>query len=95
MSKTVCEIDKCTGCKACIDICPTAALLFEDTVNAMNVMIDNNKCINCNACYHVCQVNNSIELLQPIFWKQGWAEQEIRRRSSRRICYSINETIHR
>ncbi len=82
MTKTVCERDKCTGCKACLEICPKSALTFEDTASAMNVLINENKCIECDACHKVCQVNKPIELLQPILWKQGWAEEAIRRSSS-------------
>ena len=47
MTKTVCERDKCTGCKACLEICPKSALTFEDTASAMNVLINENKCIEC------------------------------------------------
>ncbi len=82
MRKTVCEKDKCTGCKACIDTCAKEALTFEDAINTMNVLIDESKCMNCSACQNVCQVNHPVALAQPIFWKQGWAEETVRRSSS-------------
>lgn len=84
MRNTVCEMDQCTGCKACMDICPKDALRFEDTVHAMNVLIDESKCVNCNACHAVCQVKQpaDLDLAKPIYWKQGWAGEEVRSGSS-------------
>lgn len=82
MGNLVCESNKCTGCKACIDICPKDALIFRDSLDVMNVEIDIDKCVNCGACHRVCQVNNPVLLSKPIFWKQGWAVDEVRRSSS-------------
>ncbi len=82
MRDTVCDMDQCTGCKACMDICPKDALRFEDAVHAMNVFIDERRCINCNACHDACQVNHPADLVKPIYWKQGWAAEEVRRGSS-------------
>ena len=67
-----------------MDICPKDALRFEDTVHAMNVLIDESRCVNCNACHAVCQVRQAadIDFVKPIYWKQGWAEEEVRRGSS-------------
>ncbi len=80
---TVCEKEMCTGCMACIDICPKKAIKIVDSLIAYNAIIDSNKCIKCDACYKICQNNNKPILNKPIFWKQGWAcDDEIRSNSS-------------
>lgn len=73
---TVCELNKCTGCMACIDICPKGAITIKDTLSAYNAEIDAGKCVNCNLCHHICQNNNIIKLNTPIEWYQGWASDE-------------------
>ena len=80
--KTVCNIDQCAGCMACIDICPVAAITIQDSLKAYNAVIDNEKCIGCNACHRVCQSNNPATTIKPVLWKQGWAEESIRSMSS-------------
>lgn len=72
--KTVCDIDRCTGCMACADSCPKDAIQIEDTLRAYNAVIDEAKCVDCGICHRVCQVNHPLEGVQPISWKQGWAE---------------------
>lgn len=80
---TVCELNKCTGCMACVDICPKNAINIKDSLDAYNAVIDADKCINCNLCHKICQNNNNLELSKPIKWYQGWAEDEdVRSRSS-------------
>lgn len=80
---TVCELNKCTGCMACVDICPKNAINIKDSLDAYNAVIDADKCINCNLCHKICQNNNNVELSKPIKWYQGWAEDEdVRSRSS-------------
>ena len=73
---TVCELNKCTGCMACIDICPKEAITIKDTLSAYNAEIDAGKCVNCNLCHNICQNNNIIKFNTPIEWYQGWASDE-------------------
>ena len=72
--KTVCDMDRCTGCMACADSCPKDAIRIEDTLRGYNAVIDAAKCVDCGLCHRVCQVNHPLEGVQPISWKQGWAE---------------------
>ncbi|MCK4557370.1 MAG: 4Fe-4S binding protein, partial [Candidatus Aminicenantes bacterium] len=44
--------DKCTGCLACIKVCPQEAISGE--LKKVHVL-DQEKCIKCGACFEVCQ----------------------------------------
>lgn len=80
---TVCKKEMCTGCMACVDICPKKAIKIVDSWKAYDAIIDPNKCIECNACYKICQNNRQPSLSKPIYWKQGWAcDDNIRNGSS-------------
>lgn len=72
--KTVCELNKCSGCMACVDICPKGAIEIKDSLSTYNAVIDENKCIGCNACHKVCQANHPASARDPINWHQGWTE---------------------
>lgn len=80
--KTVCKHNNCTGCMACINACPKAAIAINDSVESFNAEIDQNKCIHCGLCEKACPNISILQLHTPIFWKQGWAEDAIRRNSS-------------
>ena len=71
---TVCELNKCAGCMACVDICPKRAIKIKDSLSTYNAVIDEKKCIRCNACHKVCQVNHPARAKAPINWHQGWIE---------------------
>lgn len=73
--KTVCEMNQCAGCMACVDICPKSAIKIEDTLSAYNAVIGE-ECINCGACHRICQRNNPAPFLPPQKWYQGWAKQD-------------------
>lgn len=73
---TVCDINKCAGCSACIDVCPSDAIHIVDNMKSLNAVVDLNKCINCNACKNVCQEINKREKKEPLLIKQGWAIDE-------------------
>lgn len=74
--KIVCQKDLCTGCMACVEICPVNAIQISDTLVAYNAMIDTEKCIGCNRCHNICQNNRMINFNKPIEWHQGWAKDE-------------------
>lgn len=81
--KTICDIDKCAGCMACIDICPKGAISIVDSLKSYNAVIDTDKCVGCNMCHKVCQNNQPGAFLKPVLWKQGWSTDEnIRKYSS-------------
>lgn len=73
---TVCEKNNCVGCMVCVEICPIKAISIQDTMSEYNAVINESLCINCNLCKKYCQVNNDIELREPISWYQGWAKDK-------------------
>ncbi len=79
---TVCEENKCNGCMACIDKCPKNCISIHDSIFAYNAVKDMDICINCGQCEKVCPNNNPLVLSKSIDWKQGWAEENIRKTSS-------------
>lgn len=80
--KTVCKENMCTGCMACVNSCPKNAISIVDNIATINAVVDTELCINCNLCEKVCPNISKRELKTPIFCKQGWAEDEIRKTSS-------------
>lgn len=81
--KTVCELNKCTGCMACVESCPKKAIEIKDELSSYNAIIKEDKCVKCNRCYSVCQQNNPVLSKKPIEWHQGWMNnQEDRKKCS-------------
>lgn len=81
--RTVCDINECTGCRACMNACPHEAIHLVDDMKIINAVIDPDLCVNCGRCTSVCPNNNPVEQHDQIFWWQGHAaDPEIRRRSS-------------
>ena len=46
--------DKCTGCGACMKVCPAEAISGK---KKKTYVIDQNKCIKCGICFEVCKFN--------------------------------------
>lgn len=81
--KTVCKLDKCAGCTACVDICPQKAIFIEKSMKSYNAVINEQLCIACNACHIVCPNNSQPETSEPLKWYQGWAKDfEVRANGS-------------
>lgn len=74
--KTVCELNKCTGCLACVDMCSKSAIKIIDTLSEYNAAIDETRCVSCKKCFDICQVNNPLTLMPIKKSYQGWARDE-------------------
>jgi formate hydrogenlyase subunit 6/NADH:ubiquinone oxidoreductase subunit I len=54
------DLNKCTGCSACVPICPVRALDFkaesrvDGSINVQEFRINLGKCFSCGACIEVC-----------------------------------------
>lgn len=60
--KYVCPKDKCTGCSACLNICPVNAIKFvENKEGFLYPEIDLDKCIHCNKCRNYCSALHPIK----------------------------------
>lgn len=83
MVNTVCEINHCTGCNACVNKCPKSAIIIKDDVFTLNACIDLEKCIGCGICIKTCPNINDVNLNLPLKVLQGWALSEnVRNESS-------------
>lgn len=80
--KTICELNKCNGCMACVDKCPKQCISIKDDIYSYNAIKDLSICINCGLCSKVCPNINQIIKKQPLEWRQGWVEWNIRSKSS-------------
>ncbi len=53
--------NKCAGCGACMNICPTNAIKMKEGYHTfLYPEINNDLCINCHHCQNVCPVNHYI-----------------------------------
>lgn len=54
----ICDLDKCTGCGACFNICNKDAIsMKQDCKGFLRPYVDGNKCISCGLCIKTCPVN--------------------------------------
>jgi len=83
MEKNI-QINKCSGCSACVNICPQDAISMEyNKEGFLYPKIDTKKCINCNLCSKVCQINqHKITNKIPKEVIAASANDEIREKSS-------------
>lgn len=83
-SSFFCDDERCTGCMACVTVCPTNAIdIINDKEGFLVPRRNTSKCINCYTCNEVCQIYNPIKhskYSQRYFAAKN--TDEIRRKSS-------------
>lgn len=61
------EEQDCTGCSACMNVCPKGAITMEENpIGHILPFIHEYKCVDCNLCRKVCPSIDNLSLLNPI-----------------------------
>ncbi len=92
MINNVCDLNKCSGCFACANICPAGAIeMIPGKVGHIFPSISD-KCIDCHKCIKICPVNNPIELHKPqktlAFWIKDDKEHQSSTSGGAAACFS-------
>lgn len=66
--EVICPQEKCTGCSACMNVCPKEAITMveQEPLGHIHPLIDNSKCIDCHLCEKICPVNYPVSLHEPL-----------------------------
>ena len=63
---SLCEVDQCTGCSACANICPFQCIEMQSDERGFLIpQIKTEKCVECGKCRKVCPVLNPVLLNEP------------------------------
>ena len=60
--KNIQELQQCSNCGACYNICPTNAIELREDSLFYEWTVDSNKCVNCGKCVSVCPIENPIKI---------------------------------
>lgn len=83
MPTEICKKENCTGCFACMNICPKEAIHKGEDAYAKTVpVIDSKRCIECGQCVRVCPVNHPPKPHEPIRCYAAWAKDKKTRAGS-------------
>ena len=61
--RTICEFEQCTGCHACMNVCPVNCIDMKENEYGFlypKILID--KCTDCGLCKKICPVENPVVL---------------------------------
>lgn len=83
------DMDKCTACGACNNICPTNAIKMKMNNNGFFYpYVELDMCINCGQCEKVCPVSNDnilrreININEPVVYAMQSSDEELRLKST-------------
>lgn len=73
----VCDIQKCTGCEVCTQVCPHSAISMQpDEEGFLHPSISNDKCVTCGICQFRCPVNTPPIKIKTNKVYSGWSNDE-------------------
>lgn len=98
-TSVICKSEVCSGCGACVNICPQRCIKFEeDEYGQKRPVIEKTHCIECNLCKKTCPNNRQKEeifIRYPQMVYAGWRNEisECRLSSSGGVASVIAEHI--
>lgn len=83
MKQIASNIANCTGCNACVDICPKQCIsMVPDSMGRLLPHVNQDSCIDCNKCVRTCPVNTPPSRNYPQHCFVGWSNDEETRTNS-------------
>lgn len=80
---TICEKQLCTGCGACMNICPKLAITMQtQDIGHIFPVIDPGKCVDCGLCQAVCPAGHKAVFRAPKTAYAAWAKDAGEHKSS-------------
>lgn len=79
------EKNQCTGCAACVNVCPQSAIVMSEDKCGFNYPIINNKCIDCGLCEKICNErleNNNSRFAEPNVYASWSLDNTVRYNST-------------
>lgn len=73
----ICSGDNCSGCFACVSVCPRQAIEKQtDLLGRPMPKVNEKQCINCGLCKKVCPVVSGIEFRKPKACYAAWNKSD-------------------
>lgn len=70
----ICKKEDCTGCYACLNICPKHCIsMKENVIGHIYPEIDQEQCVDCGICFRTCPVNQKNEFRVPQRTYAAWS----------------------
>lgn len=72
--KEICNMEACTGCMACVNVCSHHAINIEpDNEGFDRPVIDTRQCVDCGLCSKTCPINSHPVTSEPKQVYSGWS----------------------
>lgn len=92
----ICSLNQCTGCFACMNVCPHNAIsVSEDETGKTIPEINNDICVKCDLCKKICPVNNPVEVNEPSNAYASWSKSinDVHLSSSGAVAYILSKFV--